>query len=69
MDANTKNAVRRVLTDAANTEHFFDFSDAERLNWMLAYAYQLGVAARTKQPAKRQVVQRKRRRRSLVAAG
>ncbi|HEY4364939.1 MAG TPA: hypothetical protein VGN17_28500 [Bryobacteraceae bacterium] len=42
--------VRRVLSDAAKAPHFFDFSDAERLAWMIGRAYAIGRAER---PAKR----------------
>jgi hypothetical protein len=40
-----KKAAERVLVEAANHEHFFDFSDAERLTWMLERAFEHGVLA------------------------
>ncbi len=42
MRANITNAVRQVLTEASNAVHFMDLSDAERINWMIERAYQLG---------------------------
>ena len=36
MNRNSRDAVRRVLKEATEDEHFFDLSDAERLNWMIA---------------------------------
>jgi hypothetical protein len=39
-------AVRQVLVEAAKYERFFDLSDAERLNWMIARAFQLGLVKR-----------------------
>lgn len=44
MNRQIKAIVKPVLAEAADTPHFFDFSDAERLNWMIARAYALGVA-------------------------
>jgi hypothetical protein len=35
-------AVRKVLREAADTPHFFDLSDAERLVGMLGMAFELG---------------------------
>jgi hypothetical protein len=49
MDAKITAAVRQVLKEASQHEHFFDFSDAERLNWMIARAYELGRSATTSQ--------------------
>ena len=37
-----RNAIRRVLKDAAEHERFFDYSDVERLAWMMSRAYELG---------------------------
>ena len=41
-------AVRQVLSEAGNAPHFFDLSDAERLNWMIARAYVLGSQRKAK---------------------
>ncbi|HEY4311632.1 MAG TPA: hypothetical protein VGN12_19455 [Pirellulales bacterium] len=47
--------VGRVLSDAANLPHFFDFSSDERMAWMIARAYAIGKAERpTKRIAGRQ---------------
>ena len=43
MDAKT--AAKRVLEEEAAHEHFFDFSDAERLSWMPERALKQGVLA------------------------
>ena len=37
--------VRCVLCDAGNTEHFFDWSDAERMAWMIERAFKHGTVA------------------------
>ncbi len=42
MSKASRNAVRQVLKEAAEHERFFDLSDAERLKWMIALAFQLG---------------------------
>jgi hypothetical protein len=42
VDTKTNAAVRQVLKEASEHGHFFDFSDAERLNWMIAKAFQIG---------------------------
>ena len=42
MDKTIRRVVRAVLKAASNKEHFFDYSDAERLNWMIAKAYIVG---------------------------
>ena len=42
MNDHAKAIVRRVLSEAANAPHFFDLSDAQRLNWMIEHAYTLG---------------------------
>ena len=34
--------IRRVLREAANAPHFFDLSDGDRLNWMIAKGFELG---------------------------
>jgi hypothetical protein len=57
MDSAAKEAVRQVLNEAAQHEHFFDFSDAERLNWMIARAYELGRSATTSQTDSRNEIQ------------
>lgn len=38
-------AVRQVLTEAGEHERFFDYSDVERLAWMIGRAYELGRSA------------------------
>ena len=43
MNRDTRMAVRQVLNEAAEHEHFFDFSDAERLTWMIERAFVIGV--------------------------
>jgi hypothetical protein len=42
MNAKAKAATLKVIKEAGNAPHFFDFSDAERLTWMIARAYELG---------------------------
>lgn len=42
MDTKTNAAVRQVLKEASAHEYFFDFSDGERLNWMISRAFQIG---------------------------
>jgi hypothetical protein len=42
MNNKIRDVIRRVLKAAANTPNFFDLSDAERLNWMIAQAFILG---------------------------
>jgi len=59
MSDQTSSIVRRVLSDAANAPHFFDRSDAQRLNWMIERAYELGKDSRQSTPAK--PTRRKRR--------
>jgi hypothetical protein len=44
MNKEAHDAVRKVLKEAGEHEHFFDFSDAERLTWMIERAYKLGRA-------------------------
>jgi len=39
--------VRQVLTEATDFPAFFDLSDGERLNWMIARAYELGRKERS----------------------
>ena len=60
MNARTKAIVKQVLSEAADTPHFFDFSDAQRLNWMLARAYALGKQSVTPKQAKRRAPNRPR---------
>lgn len=42
MPDTTPDAVRQVLKEAAEHDRFFDYSDAERLAWMIRRAYELG---------------------------
>jgi len=42
MDDQSHAVVRRVLHDAGEHERFFDYSDAERLVWMIDRAFQIG---------------------------
>ena len=42
MNKEAHDAVRKVLKEAGEHGHFFDFSDAERLAWMIERAYALG---------------------------
>jgi hypothetical protein len=42
MNVKNKQIVKAVFIEAVNTPHFFDFSDAQRLNWMINRAYDLG---------------------------
>lgn len=53
----TRAAVRKVLNEAAEAPHFFDFSDAERLSWMIGRGYELGRRGRA--PAARRNRRRK----------
>jgi hypothetical protein len=46
MSEKTIPIVRRVFQDAANAPNFFDYSDFERLRWLIARAYELGKKAR-----------------------
>jgi hypothetical protein len=46
MRKQVRDAVGRVLREAARARHFFDLSDAERLNWMIARAFELGRRTR-----------------------
>jgi hypothetical protein len=56
MNRKLRQVVRKVLNAAANTPSFFDFSDAERLNHMIADAFIRGKLSGAR--AKRQVKQR-----------
>jgi hypothetical protein len=40
----TKAIVKQVLIEAAGAPHFFNLSDAQRLNWMIERAFELGKA-------------------------
>ena len=52
MNDDTKAIVRQVLSEAADSPHFFDLSDAQRLNKMIALAYTLGTqASKPERPA------------------
>jgi hypothetical protein len=42
MSLNSQDAVRLVLKEAAQHDHSCGFSDGERLNWMIARAFQIG---------------------------
>jgi len=44
MNQNGRTIVKQVLTEAVDAPHFFDYSDAQRLNWMIERAYELGQA-------------------------
>lgn len=50
MNAEAKSIVRKVLANAATAPHFFDLSETERLNWMIATAYALGKRWRKGKP-------------------
>lgn len=56
MNKKLRQVVRKVLNAAANTPSFFDFSDAERLNHMIADAFIRGQLSGTR--AKRQMKER-----------
>ena len=45
MPSESYEAVGQVLKEAAEHEHFFDLSDAERLTWMIQRAYEMGRTA------------------------
>jgi hypothetical protein len=45
MQRDAMDAVRQVLNEAGDTPHFFDLSDCERLNWMIARGFELGKRA------------------------
>lgn len=60
MNEQTKAIVKQVLSEAADAPHFFDFSDAQRLNWMIARAYALGKEGVTPEQAKRRAPNRPR---------
>lgn len=59
MSDHTKAIVRRVLQEAADAPHFFDRSDAQRLNWMIERAYAIGQ--QQSGPSSAKVSTRKRR--------
>lgn len=42
MNRQKKPIVKQVLTEAVDVPHFFNLSDAQRLNWMIERAYELG---------------------------
>ena len=42
MNQKKKTIVKQVLTEAVDVPHFFNLSDAQRLNWMIERAYELG---------------------------
>jgi hypothetical protein len=42
MTQSSRTIVKQVLTEAVDAPHFFDYSDAQRLNWMIERAYELG---------------------------
>lgn len=44
MNQNSRTIVKQVLSEAVDAPHFFDYSDAQRLNWMIERAYELGQA-------------------------
>ncbi len=44
MSTQSKTVIKRVLAEAADAPHFFEWSDAQRLNWMIARAFELGKA-------------------------
>ena len=52
MNAEAKSIVRKVLANAATAPHFFDLSDSERLDWVIARAYVLGKRWRKGKPRK-----------------
>jgi hypothetical protein len=43
MEYTSRNAVRQVLKEASEHHRFFDFSEAERLTWMIERAFVLGA--------------------------
>jgi hypothetical protein len=43
-----KAIVRQVLSEATDAPQFFDQSDAQRLNWMIGRAFELGKQQRSK---------------------
>lgn len=47
MNKRATRAVRQVLNEAGNSPHFFDLSDGERLNWMIARAFALGSQSKS----------------------
>ena len=50
MNAEARFIVRKVLANAATAPHFFDLSEAERIDWMIARAYSLGKRWRKGRP-------------------
>jgi hypothetical protein len=44
MNTQAKMVIKRVLVEAADAPHFFEWSDAQRLNWMIARAFEFGKA-------------------------
>ena len=44
MNPSSRTIVKQVLTEAVDAPQFFDYSDAQRLNWMIERAYELGQA-------------------------
>jgi hypothetical protein len=60
MNERTKAIVKQVLSKAADAPHFFDFSDAQRLNLMLEMAFNLGRQSVKRQRSKRRAPNRPR---------
>ena len=46
------NLIQQVLNEAGEASQFFDLSDAEQLNWMIARAYALGIQDKAKRTPK-----------------
>lgn len=53
MNEQTNQIVKRVLSEAADAQHFFDLSDAQRLNWMTARAYEIGKVSSKPRPIRK----------------
>jgi hypothetical protein len=59
MTDQTKAIVRRVLQEAADAPHFFDFSEKERSEWLIKRAYTHGQ--QDQRPMPKNASRRKRR--------
>ena len=53
MNTQAKTVIKRVLVEAADAPRFFEWSDAQRLNWMIARAFELGRATAKASPARK----------------
>jgi hypothetical protein len=60
MNQQARRIVKQVLSEVADTPHFFDLSDSERISEMIARGYALGAARAKPNQAKRRAPNRPR---------